>query len=179
MFNPVTPYRCLLPTVYLFMADIANRDLFVCSCRTWNCLDISLFYEEQRQSSSRSAWQACPKIDNSGPHWWERKSSLQCYASVQLPSSSNDMTPSNLWNRPVDAIRGRNTRLNSEEQQQRKFLTQFAQQFVNAVTAPPLVGCVVWSFLLCCCRPTPPACSCGGVRQPSFSREALPGVSST
>ena len=28
----------------------------------------------------------------------------------------------------------------------------------------------------CCCRPTPPACSCGGVRQPSFSREALPGV---
>ena len=31
----------------------------------------------------------------------------------------------------------------------------------------------------CCCRPTPPACSCGGVRQPNFSREALPGVSST
>ena len=31
----------------------------------------------------------------------------------------------------------------------------------------------------CCYRPTPPACSCGGVRQPSFSREALPGVSST
>ena len=25
----------------------------------------------------------------------------------------------------------------------------------------------------------PPACSCGGVRQPIFSREALPGVSST
>ena len=31
----------------------------------------------------------------------------------------------------------------------------------------------------CCCRPTPSACSCGWVRQPSFSREALPGVSST
>ena len=31
----------------------------------------------------------------------------------------------------------------------------------------------------CCYRPTPPACSCGGVRQPNFSREALPGVSST
>ena len=31
----------------------------------------------------------------------------------------------------------------------------------------------------CCYRPTPPACSCGGVRQLSFSREALPGVSST
>ena len=25
-------------------------------------------------------------------------------------------------------------------------LTQFAQQFVSAVTAPPLVGCVVWSL---------------------------------
>ena len=28
----------------------------------------------------------------------------------------------------------------------------------------------------CCCRPTPPACSCGGVRQPNFSREALSSV---
>ena len=35
------------------------------------------------------------------------------------------------------------------------------------------------SFIYCCYRPTPPACSCGGVRQPSFSREALPGVSCT
>ena len=35
------------------------------------------------------------------------------------------------------------------------------------------------SCCCCCYRPTPPACSCGGVRQPSFSREALPGVSST
>ena len=25
-------------------------------------------------------------------------------------------------------------------------LTQFAQQFMTAVTAPPLVGCVVWSI---------------------------------
>ena len=34
VFNPVAPYRYLLPTVYLFMADIANSDLFVCGCRT-------------------------------------------------------------------------------------------------------------------------------------------------
>ena len=27
----------------------------------------------------------------------------------------------------------------------REGATQFAQQFVTAVTAPPLVGCVVWS----------------------------------
>ena len=30
MFNPVTPYGYLLLNVYLFMADIANPDLFVC-----------------------------------------------------------------------------------------------------------------------------------------------------
>ena len=46
-------------TVYLFMADIANPDLFVCGCRTWICLDITRFYEEQRQPSRGSAWPAC------------------------------------------------------------------------------------------------------------------------
>ena len=30
MFNPVAPYGYLLPNVYLFMADIASPDLFVC-----------------------------------------------------------------------------------------------------------------------------------------------------
>ena len=29
----------------------------------------------------------------------------------------------------------------------REISTQFAQQFVSAVTAPPLVGCLVWSFI--------------------------------
>ena len=28
--------------------------------------------------------------------------------------------------------------------------TQFAQQLESAVTAPPLVGCVVWSHISCC-----------------------------
>ena len=51
MFNPV---GYLLPTVYLFMAYVANPDLFVCVCRTWMCLDITRFYEEQRQPSSGS-----------------------------------------------------------------------------------------------------------------------------
>ena len=45
MFNPVTPDRYLLPTVYLFMTDIANPDLFGCCCRTWIHLDITCFYE--------------------------------------------------------------------------------------------------------------------------------------
>ena len=29
------PYGYLLPNVYLFMAIIANPDLFVCVCRAW------------------------------------------------------------------------------------------------------------------------------------------------
>ena len=38
---------------------------------------------------------------------------------------------------------------------------------------------IYFCYPCCCCRPTPPVCSCGGGRQPNFSREALPGVSST
>ena len=34
VFNNVAPYEVLLSTVYLFMADIANPDLFLCGCRT-------------------------------------------------------------------------------------------------------------------------------------------------
>ena len=66
MFNPVARFGYLLPNVYLCMADIANPDLFVCVCRTWICLDITLFYKEQRQPSSGSAWPACQKNGKSG-----------------------------------------------------------------------------------------------------------------
>ena len=67
VFNPVAPYRYLLSTVYLFRADIANPDLFVCSCCTWICLEITRLYEEQRQPSSGSAWSACQNIVNRAP----------------------------------------------------------------------------------------------------------------
>ena len=30
--NPVAPHGYLLPNVYVFMADIANPELFVCVC---------------------------------------------------------------------------------------------------------------------------------------------------
>ena len=70
MFNPVARFGYLLPNVYLCMADIANPDLFVCVCRTWICLDITLFYKEQRQPSSGSAWPACQKNGKSGPYCW-------------------------------------------------------------------------------------------------------------
>ena len=53
-FGAVAPYRYLLHTVYLFMADIANPDVFVCSCRTWICLDITCF---MRSSASHPV---CP-----------------------------------------------------------------------------------------------------------------------
>ena len=49
----------MLPTMYLFMADIANPDLFMCGCRTCICLDITRFNEEQRQP-----WSACLKTVN-------------------------------------------------------------------------------------------------------------------
>ena len=55
LFNPVAPYRYLLPNLYLSVADIAHPDLFACISRTWIHLDISRFYEEHYQPSSRSA----------------------------------------------------------------------------------------------------------------------------
>ena len=67
VFNPVAPYVYLFPKVYLFMADIVNPELFVCVCRTWICVHITCFYEEQRQLSSGSAWPAFPKTVNYVP----------------------------------------------------------------------------------------------------------------
>ena len=52
MFNPVAPYRDLLPNLYLSVADIANPDLFACGSRTWISLDIARFYEEHCQQPS-------------------------------------------------------------------------------------------------------------------------------
>ena len=44
------PYGYLLYTMYLFMADIANPDLFVCGCWTWICLDITRLLLRSRAS---------------------------------------------------------------------------------------------------------------------------------
>ena len=49
----VGTYPYLLANVYLSVADISNPNLFACSCRTWICLDIAHFYEEQCQPSTR------------------------------------------------------------------------------------------------------------------------------
>ena len=67
MFNPVAPYRYLLPNLYLSMADIANPDLFACGSRIWISLDIAHFYEDHCQPSSGSAWPAFPKNGNRVP----------------------------------------------------------------------------------------------------------------
>ena len=53
--NPVAHDRYRFPTVYFFMTDIENPDLFVCCCWTWIGLDITRFYEEHRHPSSGSA----------------------------------------------------------------------------------------------------------------------------
>ena len=55
VFNTAAPYRYLLHTVYLFVADIANPDLIVYDCWTWINLDIARFYEEQCQPWHGSA----------------------------------------------------------------------------------------------------------------------------
>ena len=49
VFDPVAPYRYLLPNLYLSVADIPNPDLFVCGSQTWISLDIVRFYEEHCQ----------------------------------------------------------------------------------------------------------------------------------
>ena len=61
MFNPVAPFRYLLPNLYFSVADIVNPVLFACGSRTWISLDITRFYEEHCQPSSGSAWPACQK----------------------------------------------------------------------------------------------------------------------
>ena len=61
MFNPVAPYRYLLPAMHLSVAEIENPDLLACGYWAWISLDIARFYEEQYQPSSGYAWPACTK----------------------------------------------------------------------------------------------------------------------
>ena len=83
VFNPVTPYHYLLPNLYLYVADNANPDLFVCGSRTWISLDIAHFSEEHCQPSSGSA---CPKTVI-GPHCWGREGLLDhCDSSTTVLS---------------------------------------------------------------------------------------------
>ena len=88
----VAPYRYLLPNVYLFMADIAKPNVFVCSCRPGFVSTSPAF---MRSSTRHPA----------GPH-------------------------GRLAQKTVN----------------RKISTQFPQQFMTAVSAPPLVGSVVRSL---------------------------------
>ena len=71
----------------------------MCSCWTWSFLDITHFYEKQRQPYSESAMAGLPKNGKSGP----------ITGGVEVS-------------------------------------TQLVQQFVTAVTVPPLVSCAIWSL---------------------------------
>ena len=77
VFNVVATYRYLLSTMYLFMADIVNLDLFECLCHIWICVGITRIYDEQRLSSSWSKWLAYLKHGKSGPHCLGQKVSTQ------------------------------------------------------------------------------------------------------
>ena len=48
----------LLHNLYLSVADIANAELFMCVCRTWICLDIFRFHEEQYHPADSHDWLA-------------------------------------------------------------------------------------------------------------------------
>ena len=52
---------CCTLSISDFYLDLFMTDLFVCSCRTWSCLHITRFYEEQRQPPRGSVWPAGPK----------------------------------------------------------------------------------------------------------------------
>ena len=45
VFNPVAPYRYLLPNMYFSVADIANPYFLGCCSRSWLSLNIARFYK--------------------------------------------------------------------------------------------------------------------------------------
>ena len=51
-------------SVFVYGRYRKSRLVCACDCRTWICLDITRFYEEQGQPSSGSEWPACPKTVN-------------------------------------------------------------------------------------------------------------------
>ena len=75
VFNPVAPYRYLLPNLYLYVADIANPDLLASSSRTWIRLDIERFYKLHYQPSSGTGFPK--KNGNRAPIAGGRKGSTQ------------------------------------------------------------------------------------------------------
>ena len=89
-FNPIVPYRYLLPNMYLSVAEIANPDFLGCCCQTWSSLDIARFYEEQCQPSSGSAWPACQKTGNSstiaGTGGVDTICTADCHTAVTAPT---------------------------------------------------------------------------------------------
>ena len=99
MFNPVVPYRYLLPTMYMFMVDITDPDLFACSCRTWICPDITRFYEELRQVWTQFAQQfvtagtAPPFVDYV---IWSLDGNF--FTIMQMSSVTNGRNYLNSWN---------------------------------------------------------------------------------
>ena len=110
------------------------------------------------------------------PGTWPRTSGVTRFASKPMDSGCTKSVCGDVW---------LNIYLESLSQKDRKSvhtensLCKFRFGVGKVYTSNRIVHIPVYIGSCCCYRPTPPACSCGGVRQPSFSREALPGVSST
>ena len=74
MFNPVAPYRYLLPTMCLFMADIANPDLFVCVVVGPGFISTSPAFTRSRASHPAGQHgRLAQKNSKSGSHCWGRE----------------------------------------------------------------------------------------------------------
>ena len=97
MFDPVAPYRGLLPNLYMSVADIANPDLFACGSRTWISLDIARFYEEHCQPSSGSAWPARPKSVIRHPLLGRRRGRHNLHRVCQSTVSATPCVGSVVW----------------------------------------------------------------------------------
>ena len=89
VFNPVAPYNnnniylyiCFIPCICLWHISQIHT---CCGCWTYICLDITSFYEEQRQSSSGCTWPDCPKTVNRAPHCWGREVYAQLHSSFTV-----------------------------------------------------------------------------------------------
>ena len=84
-FNPVAPYRYLLPNFYMSVADIANPDLSTYGSRTWISLDIAHF---MRRIVSGSAWPAFPKTLIGAPLLGARGVETICTGFARPPETA-------------------------------------------------------------------------------------------
>ena len=108
MFHPVSPYRYLLPNLYLSVADITNPDLFVCGSRTCISLDIARFYEKHCQPSSWSTWPAFPQNGNRAPIDEGGRGRHNLHRVCQTAVTASPRVGIVVWSRYINSIQTSN-----------------------------------------------------------------------